>query len=194
MLNRRLSDYIFYGGLVLIVILVILLRILIIGTLNSQISSIEANNFELQKQIDVLEQVVQDNKEVQTSHLYELYDIIPNVYSGMELTYKTVSILENLGINESDDIQRIVFVNQDKVLINESLFLEISENYYIVEVQVSFTTMDADVVTDFIDALYNSDQLFIINDLDYTVPDGENFVQVAISFLAIYDIEMEEES
>ena len=194
MLNRRLSDYLFYGVLVLITALVIFLRFLIIGSLDASISSIETDNTSLQKEIDILEEIVQDNKGVQTSHLYELYDIIPNVYSGMELTYKTVSILENLGINESDDIQRVVFVKHDKVFANESLFSEISKEYYIVEVQVSFTTMDANVVNDFIDALYNSDQLFIINDVEYTVPDGENFVQVSISFLAIYDVEIEEES
>ncbi len=194
MLNRRLSDYIFYGGLVLIVVLVVFLRFVIIGGLTEKITVIEENNIALQKQIDALEEVVQEDKEVQTSHLYELYDIIPNVYSGTELTYKTVSILESLGIDESDDIQRTVFVNQNITFQDETTFSNIALEYFVVEVQVSFTTMDAEVVNNFIDALYNSDQLFIIYELEHTVPDGENYVEVLISFLAIYDIEMEEES
>ena len=194
MLNRKLSEYLFYGSLVLIVVVIFLIRITVLGNLNTQIDQTDASNISLETQITALEEVVQENKNVQTSNLYELYDIIPNVYSGTELVYTTVSILESLGVNESNDMQRTVFVENDPVFGGESIFTELALEYHMVEVQVFFTTTDADVVNNFIDALYQSEQLFIVRELDYNIPDGEDFIGISVSFLAIYDVDIEEES
>ena len=194
MLNRKLSQYIYYGALAGIVVMILIIRSLTLGTLNTSIDEIKIDNIAFQKRIDNLEAIVQENKEVQTSHLYELYDIIPNVYSGTELTYKTVAILESLGVDESADMQRVVYVNQEVDLAVNPDFMEITRDYYVVEVQVVFTTTDADVVNDFIDALFNSDQLFVIEELNYIIPTDENFVEVQVYFYAIYNVDMEEES
>jgi hypothetical protein len=194
MLNRKLSDYIFYGILIAITAIVFGIRVATLGTLNTKITTIDAANIALQKEIDALEVVVQENKEVQTSHLYELYDIIPNIYSGTALSYRTVSMLESLGVDESDDTQRSVYVDTQVVFPVESEIKELTKDYFVVEVQVFFTTQDSAVVSDFLDLLYNSDQLFIVRTLDYNVTDGEDYVGVTINFLAIYDVEPEEES
>ena len=194
MLNRKLSEYLFYGSLAIIAGVIMLIRVALMGTMNAQIEETDAANIALERQITALEEIVQDNKQIQTSHLYELYDIVPNVYSGIELNYQTVSILEGLGINESADIQRTVFVDHNVTFSNDSIFFELSQEYKVVEVQVFFTTQSAEIVNNFIDALYDQEQLFIVRDLSYNVPDGEEFISVTVNFLAIYDVELEEES
>jgi len=192
-LNRRLSNYIFYGILVLIVVIILLIRSVTLGVKLQDISDLERNNISLQKRIDLLEQTVQENKDVQTNDLYELYDIIPNIYSGPELENKTYAILESLGVNESDDMQRTVYVNEYVNLDGQTDFADLVDDYYVVEVRVSFTTVDVDVLANFIDELYNAEQLFIISDLNYTVPIDENFVEVQVHFYAIYDVDIIEE-
>ena len=196
MLNRKLSEYLFYGSLALILVIVLIIRMLLLGNINDEIDSTDLSNIALQAQITELEEIVQDNKSVQTSQLYELYDIIPNIFSGTELTYKTVSILESLGVTEDNNMQRTVFVDNYPAFNTESIFLELSERYYIVEVQVFFTTTDADIVNNFIDSLYNDEQMFILKNLNYNVPDGEDYIGITVNFLAIYDVhvEIEEES
>jgi len=187
MLNRKLSEYIFYGVLAAIAIGVFGIRFLVLGNLNGQIDTLDSENILLDRQITSLEQIVQENRDVQTSHLYELYDIIPNVYSGTLLTYKVVAMLESVGIDESDDTQRDVTISDEPVLDTQSEFYQRIQSYYVVEVEVKFTATDPNSITDFIDMIYNSDQLFVINKVSYTIPTSEDFVEMEISFLAFYD-------
>ncbi len=188
MLNRKLNNYLFYGVLALIAISLFGLRVLLVGNLQGSIDNLDSDNIDLQNRIDVLEEIVQENKEVQTSHLYELYDIIPNVYSDTALVYKTVSILESVGVTEANDMQRTVYVDGTVEFPSDSEFFEIAQNYFFVEIQVAFTTLDPEVVNAFIDELYNSNQLFIIKNLEYSVPTDSDYVIVSINFYAIYNI------
>ncbi len=57
--------------------------------------------------------------------------------------------------------------------------------------QVYFTTLDADKIEEFIDLLYNSEQVFILDSIEYTTPDGVNYIGVTVNFLAFYEIEEE---
>ncbi|AIO18988.1 hypothetical protein KQ51_01111 [Candidatus Izimaplasma bacterium HR1] len=194
MLNRRLSEYLFYGSLALITIIILLINLVVMGRINGEIEDTSLSNINLAKEITALEEVVQDNREVQTSHLFELYDKVPSVYSGTELTYKTISILERLGVTEESDMQRNVLVDQNVVFAQESIFYELAESYKFVEVEVFFTTDEAQLVIDFIDALNDNDQIFVIRNVAYQVPEDEDFLGITVTFLAMYDIELEEES
>lgn len=192
MLNRKLSEYLFYGSLALITIIVLLINFVVMGNINSKIDDVNKDNIALQTQIDTLVDIVQDNKNAQTSFIYELYDQVPGVYNGTELTYQTISIMERLGITESNDYGRQVFVNQDISFSDGSIFYELSQTYKFVEVEVFFTTQDAQLVADFLDAMYDSNQIFIVNEITYRVPDGEDFLGITINLLSMYDVEEEE--
>ena len=194
MLNRRLSDYLFYGTLAAIALVIFLIRSVVIGNMNAEIDNLQTENINLQREIDALSELVQDNRSVQTSHLYELYNTVPNVYSAQSLTYKTVAMLEELGINEEDDLQRTIFIDDTVSFATNQQFQSTLQNYYVVEVQVSFTTTNPAIINDLIDLVYASDQLFIINDVEYTVPTTDNFVPMYFSFFAVYDVETNEES
>lgn len=196
MLNRKLSNYIFYASLALIVFIIIIIRTMTLGRLVDDIQTTDNHNIQLQKQIDKLEELVQENKDIQASHLYELYDLIPNVYSGSELKNRTVAILEKMLITADDDTSRSVIINYDANVSNTSEMYEIAQEYYVVEVQVKFTTNDMTKVTQVIDEIFASDQLFILRDIDYTFESSIVFTEVQINFYAIYDVDIpiEEES
>ena len=186
MLNRRLSDYLFYGTLAIIGFLIILLRIAVVGGQQDRIDQLNRQNIQLQAEIDELNELVQENKYIQTSHLYDLYDTIPNVFSEELLRYKTAAMLEQLGIDESEDFNRTIDVVTE-VNIGDSALASVAKNYSIVRVDISFTTDDISYITAIIDHLYNSEQLFIIDSVDYTETNGEFSQEMSVSFLAIYD-------
>lgn len=194
MLNRRLSEYLFYGSLALITIVVLLINFFLMGNMNDSIDEVNRENIALQAQIDELTEIVQDNKNAQTSYIYELYNQVPGVYSGTELTYEAIAIMENRGITESSLYARKVFVKEDVRFSESSIFYELSQKYKFVEVELFFTTQDAQLVKDLLDDLYNSNQIFIVNEITYRVPDGEDYLGITINLLTMYDVETEEES
>lgn len=187
MLNRKFSNYLFYLLLVAITVVVLLVRVVLIGNMDSKIASLETNNILLEAQILSLEKTVEDNQDIQIDHLYELYSQIPNYFTATELSYYTVAQLELIGISEASDIQRSVAINDKVSFPIGSIFAELGKEFKIVEVSIYFTTQDAQVISDFVDLLYNADQVFIVNYLDYYAPDGINYIGVTISFLAFYD-------
>jgi hypothetical protein len=194
MLNRKLSDYLYDGTLFGILALVVLVRFILMNSINGRIEDVDSSNISLQDEIEALNELVQENKDIQTAHLYELYNIVPNTYSSTSLTYTVVSILEEVGVDESDDMQRNVFINEVPGLDTSSRLDTATRGYDVVQVEVFFTTDDAATVNDFIDRLYASDQLFLIRNLDYTIPQDGNFIAVVVNFLAIYTLDDTEES
>ncbi len=193
MRNRKLSEYLFYGVLIAITLIVYLLRVSIVGNQQELIKQTDRDNVALQTQIDELNELVQSYKNYQTSHLYDLYDIIPNDFSAELLTYKTVAMLESIGVNEGEEFNRSVTVKNNFTPESSSI-ADIFGSYTVIRVDVSFTTDDVTQVEDFIDALYQSEQLFILETVDYTDTKGEYFKKMNISFLAIYDLNDQSES
>ena len=189
MLNRKISNYMFYAILVVIVASVLLIRSITLGNINDKIDQLKAANIILQMTNDNLEKTVEENKDIQINHLFELYGKVPNQFSQTELTYFTIAQLEAIGINESVDYQRSVYVDGELTFQADSTFGKLQEDFKIVEVQVYFTTLDTDVIEEFIDLLYNSEQVFIVNSIEYTSPDGFNYIGVTLNFLAFYELE-----
>ena len=188
MLNRRVSNYLFYAVLIVIVGVVMLVRSITLGNITEKIDRLERSNILLQAQNDSLEKTVEEYKEIQINHLYELYGQVPNYFSQTELTYYTIAQLEAIGINESVDFQRSIYVDSEVTFAEASTFGLLQADFKIVEVQVYFTTMEEDVIEAFVDKIYNAEQIFIISSIEYYSPDGVNYIGVTINFLAFYDI------
>jgi hypothetical protein len=191
MLSRKLSNYLFYGSLIAIIAVVLLIRSVTLGGINEKIELLKTSNITLQQQNDALEAQVEEYKDIQINHLYELYGKVPNYYSQTDLTYYTIAQLESIGITEAVDFQRSVYVDTEITFGDESVFGLLSRDFKIVQVQVYFTTLDADKIEEFIDLLYNSEQVFILDSIEYTTPDGVNYIGVTVNFLAFYEIEEE---
>ena len=189
MLNRKTSNYIFYGSLALILLIAVVIRVVALGSLNSRIDIVTASNRTTQANIDALRDVVQENKTVQTDQLYELYGNVPNIYDQTELTYYTIAQLEVVGITENSETLRTVSVNPDVTFPVDTEFANIQEDFKVVEIEVYFNTYTVDVVDEFIDLLYESEQVFIVNSIEYYSPDGTNYIGVTVNFLAFYDVE-----
>lgn len=188
MLNRKLSEYLFYGSLALITIIILLINMVVMGNIKEDMETTNQSNIALAAEIEALNEIVQDNKGVQTSHLYGLYNQVPGVYSGQELTFKTFAILEQVGIQQDPDVKRGVEINESILFPQDSALYDLSIDYKLVEVNVSFKSNDITQVYDLIDALYETTQIFIIKGVQYTVPEenSEDLLSMQVSFIAIY--------
>jgi hypothetical protein len=189
MLNRKATNYIFYGILVGIVGVVFLVRFFALGSINGKIDEVHSENVQLQSQIETLEILVAENRDVQTEDIYLLYDLVPNVYTSEALTYKVVSMLEVLGISESDDYQRTIYINDNPSFPGGSELEQINSQYKVVQVEVYFTSNLGGTINQFLDDLYNDEQLFIVRNLNFDVGLGGEYTGVSINFLAIYDVQ-----
>ncbi len=193
MLNRKLSNYIYYGAIAFVIILIFIVRAIAVGSINGKIDDLEKQNIRLQAEITELNSIVQDNSDSQSAQIYELNKNIPNVYSENTLSYKVISKLERLGIDESVDTQRSVIINPVISIDAIESIKSFKNDYDFVEIQITFTTQDADDVYNFLDSMYNDDQLFILNRVSYNIPEDEEFVTVSISYIAFYDAEIADE-
>jgi len=189
MLNRKTSNYIFYGTLVLILVVSLLIRVTVLNNMNASIDEVTLSNRQIQADIDALKDTVQDYKDVQTDQLYELYDQVPNIYNQTDLTYYTIAQLELVGITESSETLRTVLVDSEVTFPVNSEFSKIQKDFLVVEVEVYFNTYTVDVVDQFIDLLRQSEQVYIVNSIEYYSPDGTNYIGVTINFLAFYSID-----
>jgi len=187
MLNRKISNYLFYGILVIIVVVVFLVRSITLGNINDKIALLEQQNTSLQTTNDNLEKQVEDYKDIESDYLYELYRKVPSYYSETELAYYVIAKLETIGIDESSDYNRTIHVDSEVTFSGDSSFGLSREDFKIVEVQVYFNALDSALIDDFIDLIYGANQVFIINNIEYNTPNGVDYVGVTINFLAFYE-------
>lgn len=186
MLSRKTSNMIFYAVLVAIVLVVVISRFIIIGSINNKIDETIASNRSLQNQIESLEIAVQENKDTASDHLYELYDKVPEVYNQEELVYYTVAQLELIGVTDDFEILRTINVNEEIEFSQFGSFYGTQDEFKVVEVSVYFNTLDLAVVDQFIDRLYSSEQIFVVNDIEYYNYTSGSFVGVTVNYLAFY--------
>jgi hypothetical protein len=66
---------------------------------------------------------------------------------------------------------------------------EISTEFDVVEVEIFFETNDILLISDLVDLLNASEQVFFINYVDFYIPDSETYVGVTINFLSFYEKE-----
>jgi hypothetical protein len=188
MLSRKASDFIFYGIFAVIFLAVIFVRVSLINSVNDRIDSVEASNTTLELQITQIGTLVDENKNQQLNNLYQMYEKIPAEYDRTDLIFYTYAKLEQVGVNSAPEYSRYIEVDETVTFPPNSEFIDLQENFIIVEVQVSFTTLDVDQVIQFLDEIFNSEQLFIINSLEYNVPEDQfSLIGIEVSFLAIYE-------
>ena len=190
MLNRKISNYIFYFIIIGIIAIIFLIRSVMLGNLEEKITSLDNNNIALQTQINNLKDIVQTNKDVQEDHLYELFNQVPQTYSSTELTYLAISKLELAGIDESSEYSRVITLNPSITFSGDTILGEIQNEFDIVEVQVEFDIIDMSIVSNLIDLLNESDQVFFVNYVDFNTPEDQSFVNVTIHFLSFFEKEV----
>ncbi len=195
MLNRKASNVLLIGTLAIILAVVLLIRFTVLAQLNDQIASIERDNRLVQNQIDNLREIVQENKDQGIDHVYELYQQVPKLYNDIELEYYTIAQLELVGITAEKEILRSVNADDTVTFPADSEFTALQEDFKIVEVTVTFNTSDLTLVDEFIDGLYQDEQVFIVSYIDFDTPDQiQDLITVEIRFLAFYELQIEEES
>ena len=186
MLSRRTSNLIFYGILVAILLVVVVSRIIIVGSMSKKIDETVISNRSLQTRITKLETDVQDNKDTASDHLFELYDKVPEMYNQEELVYYTVAQLELIGITDEFEVLRTVNVDEEIEISQFGAFFGTDDEFKVVEVSVYFNTLDLGVVDEFIDRMYSSEQIFVVSEIEYYNYTSGSYVGVNVSFLAFY--------
>ncbi|PAT02348.1 hypothetical protein CI105_03125 [Candidatus Izimaplasma bacterium ZiA1] len=195
MLSRKTSDILFYGIIIGIIGIIFLIRFMLLSSLDNRISQVENQNQILQMQITNVRTIVEDNKNQQLNNIYQMYEQIPAEYSRDSLNFYVLAKLEQVGVSEDLIMTRKVSINENKTFESTSDFREINTYFKIVEVNVTFSTTDINNIIDFIDEIYESEQLFIIDSLEYSAPADEfSSIPVTISFLAFYELEVESTS
>jgi len=190
MLSRKTSDILFYGIIVAIIGVIFLIRFMLLSNLDNRISQVESQNQILQMQITNVRTIVEDNKNQQLNNIYQMYEQIPAEFSRDSLNFYVLAKLEQVGVTEDLLMTRRVSINENKTFESTSDFKEINTYFKIVEVNVSFSTTDINNIIDFIDEIYESEQLFIIDSLEYSAPADEfSSIPVEISFLAFYELD-----
>lgn len=186
MLNRKLSNYIYYGVVSLVIIIIFVVRIILLGSVNNNISDLEQENIKLQQEITALNEIVQDNSTSDSSQIYDLNKYIPNVYSGETLSNKIYSKLDRLGINESYDYNRSVTIDESVNLNGIEQFQSMISKYGCVEIEITFAIDNIDDIYSLLDSMNDDDQLFILNRVTYSLPEDDEFVNVTMSYYAFY--------
>lgn len=186
MLNRKISNYIYYGVVAFVILLIFIIRVIAVGTIDGKIKALEKENVTLQSDITELNIIVQDNNTVQSSLIYDLNKNMPSIYSSETLSNKIYSKLERLGISEAGEFARKISINETASVSNiEELAAYAS--YGIVQVQISFTSNDPDDVYNFLNSMNDDDQLFILSNVSYSIPEADEYITVSLSYYAFYN-------
>ena len=186
MLNRKASNYIFYGMLVAIALIVFLVRSAMLGNVNTRIEEVKAESRLTQMKIDLVDEVVSANRDIQENHLYELYNMVPEQYNDDILINYIVAQLELIGVTAAHELDRDIDINTEVTFPSDSVYRDLQEDFDIIEVQVYFNTDNLDQIEAFIDIIHNSEQVFIVSFVKYNEPDGVNLIGVEVHFLAFY--------
>lgn len=196
MLNRKASNLIFYGSLLGITVIVVIIRFAMLGALDSKIEAVEADSRYTQFLIDQVDEVVSENRGIQQDHLYELYNKVPEMFKDDILVNYVEAKLELVGVTAATIVDRDVDLETDPTFPSDSVFRDIQDDYQIVEVIVTFNTQDdpltedvneaSEQIEDFIDAIHESEQVFIISYVKFNDPDGGTNILVEINFLTFY--------
>lgn len=195
MLNRKASNLIFYGSLLAITVVIVLIRFAMLGTMDSKIAAVESNSRYLQFLIDDVDTKVSENRGIQQDHLYELYNKVPESFDDDLLINYVVAKLELIGI-DAGGFDRDVDLDLSPTFPSDSIFRDLQDDYYVVEVQVSFNMVDDPLtptinevektIEDFINIVHDSEQVFIISLVNFNDPDGGSEILIEINFLAFY--------
>ncbi len=188
MLNRKASNYIFYGMLVAIALIVFLIRSVMLGNVTSRIEEVKNSSRLLQNQIDLVDVIVAENRDIQENHLYELYNSVPEEYDDDILVNYIYAQLEIIGVTAAGVIDREIDIKlpEDITFSSDSVYRDLQDDFDVYEVQVYFNTEDLVQIEALIDIIHNSEQVFIVSFVKYNEPDGVNLIGVEIHFLAFY--------
>lgn len=189
MLNRKLSNYFLYIVILLIVIIIYLIRSVMLGNLEEKIDDLDRENAVLQTQIVELEQIVEENRYVDQSFLYELYREVPDAYNETQLVYDTNALLELAGISLDAMTLRTSSINPEVSIPESSPISSLASDYKVVEIAVFFSSDDLSKIQAFIEVLEETNQLYILNTLNYSYPFEGESVPIQLSYYAFFAAE-----
>jgi Tfp pilus assembly protein PilN len=186
MLNKRSSDILFILLLVIVVVGVFGFRFLILSQMDSRIESTERNNQQLQAQINSIERLVSENRNEQLPSMIEMHQIVPAKYDRDQLLLYIQAQLELSGIPNNAQTQRNVIIGNNPTTFPQGTPLrELSNDVDLYTVLITFRADDLTELQLFIDNLFNSNQTFLIQSVEYDLT-STGQIPVTIAIAAVY--------
>lgn len=190
MLSKKLSDYIFIGAVLFIIITVFVVRILILNQYDSRIENAENDIIRLESQITQVSALVDDNRNDQLSSMVEMYQVTPSEYNGGQLVNYVYGMLELSNIKRDNNLLREVSIQSSSLFPDDSDFRNVPSTLTPYRFRVNVEVESFDYIEDFIDRMHNSEQLFIIETFEYTIPEESvDPIEVNLYFITYYNLD-----
>ncbi len=167
MLSKRLSDFIFLGIIVLVIIAVVVARFFLLGVFDDRIEEAKETNEDLEIELLENQQLISDYRDDVLPSEAELHRAMPSSYSYTRLRNKVQGHLELEGITAEAHRDRSVEINENAAIPPEAALSEYAGPYDAVGIRIRFNTDDVSEAADVVDRLYAQDQLFVLHSVEY---------------------------
>ncbi|MFP4287339.1 MAG: hypothetical protein ACLFRI_06520 [Candidatus Izemoplasmataceae bacterium] len=186
MLNKRTSDIIFVALMVVTVAVVFFVRVTLLSQVDTRIENTERNNQQLTSQIIAIERIVEDNRNQEIPSMVELHQEIPFNHDLEKLQLYIFAQLELAGIPNNQTTDRNVVISTSPTTYPEDSPLRVlTEEVDLYTILITFKTNDVDQIQVFLERVFDSEQLFIIQSVEYDLREGEE-ISVSIALAAAY--------
>ncbi len=188
MLSKRASDIIFVGIMILVVIGIVVMRFIVLGTMDERIEEVESENQQIQDEIMGLQGMVGEHRDTEMPSRSELNQRVPAIFSEDQLRFYVNAQLELAGILDSQERSVDVEISQNPNISGGS-YGDAANQFDIVRVGIDIETNDIDEVRQFIDQMYEINQVFVLQNIRYDVPDEDEYVELTVNLLTFYDLD-----
>jgi len=185
MLSKRAGDILFGVIILLMIGAIVAGRFYILDTVDDRIEEAQAENEELQNEINDLENLVADFQTDELPRMSEMHREIPAYYDKDQLTYYVLTQLEYEGISSTGGRNLSVSITDDPNFPEGSDFLSLSNELDTYRATVRFNTSDTSEISSFVDRMHDQDQLFVLQSVQYENPVNEP-LPITLNFVAFY--------
>ncbi len=188
MLSKKANDIIFIGVIVLLMTGIVIGRFMALGTMDERIETIETENQALEAEIMGRISLVNEYRDENLPSASTLSRYVPSHYSRAILLNFVHAQLELEGIHETAARNLVVNVHDDVSFPSASRFSGLSSTFHTSRVEVRFNTTDLDEIAPFVERLYGTDQIFLLQSVRYEVSETEGVaIRVVMNFITFYN-------
>lgn len=186
MLSKRFNDILFVLILIVAIGGVILMRFILLGNIDTRIESTVNDNNQIESRINTLQSLVSQHGEETLPSISELHMLAPEEYNRDQLSFYMMAQLEKAGISDVTSRQRSISISENVTFPQDSRFRQSSNYFDTYRIHIQFVSEDVDEVYNLINAMTETTQLFILQSVDYPIPNEGQPEIINIYFITFY--------
>ncbi|MFW6319981.1 MAG: hypothetical protein ACOC1L_07310, partial [Bacillota bacterium] len=145
MLSKKLSDFIFIGAIVIILVVIVVARVVIFNQYDNRIENAENDIARLEQQISQVSALVDENRNDQLPSMVEMYQKVPSELNRNQLINYILGMMQISSIDDKEDHPRTVSLeNQPASFPSGTVFSEVTSDLTPYRIQVSFAVESLD--------------------------------------------------